>query len=107
MKCGLSVFEFWDSTPREVHAVIEAFTWNVERKNKSDAWVVWHIAALSRAKRLPPLKRLMSSGKPGKSKRLEGKELDQRRLEHQEIMAKIDMTKINEAKQKKVKRRGS
>ena len=98
--------QFWDSTLQEIYATIQAFTWNVERQNKSDAWLAWHIAALSRAKRLPPLKRFLK-GKPGESKRLEGKELDQRRLEHQEIMAKIDIEKINKAKQKKVKRRGS
>ena len=106
LKCGLTITEFWDSTPYEIFIAIDAFVWNVDRENKRDAWLAWNIAALTRAKRLPPLKRFLK-GKPGKAKQLEGKELDQRRLEHQEIMAKIDIKKINKAKQKKVKRRGS
>jgi len=46
---------------------------------------------------LPALKKLLGSDK---AKPLEGEELKRRRAEHQEIMQKIDVDKINEAKQR-------
>jgi len=93
------VLEFWALTPRETYTVIEAANWRLEREHRRDAWLAWHVAALSRAKRMPPLQRLIA---PGKAKALEGAELERRRTEHREIMQKIDVGKINE-----VKRRGS
>lgn len=105
MKCGLTISQFWHSTPREVYAAIDAFSWQVDRENKRDAWLVWHIAALSRAKRLPPLKRLMG-GKEKDGKRLTGEKLEQRRKERREIMAKIDMDKLNKAIAKRKRKRG-
>ena len=89
--------EFWSLTPRETYAAIEAVSWRLEREHRRDAWLAWHIAALSRAKRLPALKKLLGSDK---AKPLEGEELKRRRAEHQEIMQKIDVDKINEAKQR-------
>ena len=95
LKCGVSVAEFWSLTPRETYAVIEASAWQLEREHRRNAWLAWHIAALSRAKRMPPLQRLIA---PGKARALEGEELERRRAEHREIMQKIDVGKINEAK---------
>ena len=95
LKCGIGVREFWSLTPRETYMVLEAATWRLEREHRRDAWLAWHIAALSRAKRLPPLQRLIA---PGKARALQGEELERRRSEHREIMQKIDVGKINEAK---------
>ena len=95
LKCGVGVLEFWSLTPRETYATIEASSWRLEREHRRDAWLAWHIAALSRAKRLPPLQRLIA---PGKARTLVGEELERRRTEHREIMQKIDVGKINEAK---------
>jgi len=95
LKCGVGVLEFWSLTPRETYAVIEASSCRLEREHRRDAWLAWHIAALSRAKRLPPLQRLIA---PGKAKALKGEELERRRAEHREIVQKIDVRKINEAK---------
>lgn len=95
LKCGVGVLEFWSLTPRETYAVIEASSCRLEREHRRDAWLAWHIAALSRAKRLPPLQRLIA---PGKARALKGEELERRRAEHREIVQKIDVRKINEAK---------
>jgi hypothetical protein len=86
-------------TPREMFAAIEAVSWRLEREHRRDAWLAWHIAALSRAKRMPPLQRLIA---PGKARALDGEELERRRAEHREIVQKIDVGRINEA----VKQRG-
>ena len=93
------MLEFWSLTPRETYAAIEAANWRLEREHRRDAWLAWHVATLSRAKRMPPLQRLIA---PGKAKALEGEELEQRRTEHREIMRKIPVDRINE-----VKRRGN
>jgi hypothetical protein len=82
-------------TPRETFATIEAVSWRLEREHRRDAWLAWHIAALSRAKRLPALKRLLGNDK---AKSLEGEELERRRAEHREIVQKIDVDRINRAK---------
>lgn len=95
LKCGISVAEFWALTPRETYATIEATSWRLEREHRRDAWLAWHIAALSRAKRLPTLQRMIGAGK---ARALEGEELERRRAEHREIMQKIDVDRINEAK---------
>jgi len=95
LKCGIGVREFWSLTPRETYMVLEAATWRLEREHRRDAWLAWHIAALSRAKRLPALQRLIA---PGKARALEGEELERRRAEHREIVQKIDVDRINEAK---------
>ena len=99
LKCGIGVAEFWALTPRETYMVLEAANWRLEREHRRDAWLAWHIAALSRAKRLPALQRLIS---PGKARALKGEELERRRAEHREIVQKIDVDRINEAR-----RRGS
>ena len=89
--------EFWSLTPHETYAAIEAAGWRMERAHKRDLCLAWHVAALSRAKRLPPLKRLLGTDK---ARALEGEELERKRAEHREIMQKIDVRKINEAKRK-------
>jgi len=91
------VAEFWALTPHETYMAIEAAAWRLEREHRRDAWLAWHVAALTRAKRLPALKRLLGTDK---ARALEGEELEGRRTEHREIMGKIDVGKINEAKQR-------
>lgn len=81
-------------TPREVGAAIEAFAWRMEREHRRDAWLAWHVAALSRAKRLPPLRRLLGGGE---TRALEGEELERRRRERDEMLEQIDVEKLNEA----------
>ena len=82
LKCGMSAVEFWAATPREIYATIQAAAWRLEQEHKRDVWLAWHVAALSRARRLPPLARLLGSGK---ARALEGEELEERRTEHAEM----------------------
>ena len=81
-------------TPRETNAAIEAFAWRVEREHRRDAWLAWHVAALSRARRLPPLRRLLGGGE---TRELKGEELMRRRRERDEMLERIDVGKLNEA----------
>lgn len=85
LKCGVSVRDFWEMTPRETAAVIRAGAWQMEQEQRGRAWLAWHVAVLSRAKKVPPLQALISA--PG-SKRLEGAELEKRRNEFAEMKEK-------------------
>jgi hypothetical protein len=81
---GLSVDAFWSLTPREMRLHFEAAAIRAEREYQRDAWLAWHIAALSRAKRMPTLKKLLQTDK---AKPLRGEELDRRQAEHAELIA--------------------
>jgi hypothetical protein len=97
LKCGVGALEFWALTPREVYAAIEAAGWRLEQEHRRAGWLAWHVAALSRAKRLPALARMMGGGK---AKALTSEELETRRQEYGEIVERIDVGRINEAKQR-------
>jgi hypothetical protein len=91
-------------TPRETYALIDAASWQIEQDHKRDAWLAWHTAALMRKKRMPKLKELQGGGK---TKVLEGEELQRRRSEKREMLANLDLDKLNEAMRKKVSENGS
>ena len=82
LSAGLSVFDFWDLTPREVRLVLK----NFEEKQRSHyedlTWLAWHVAVFERQKTIPPLKQLLSRGK---TRVLEGEELERRRQEFKEM----------------------
>ena len=40
-------------------AVSEAVGWRQQQERERDVWLAWHIAALSRMDKLPPLDRLL------------------------------------------------
>lgn len=61
LKAGVRVQEFWDLTPAEATMAIEAAIWQAEQEHRMRAWAVWHVAALSRVKKLPALSRLIQS----------------------------------------------
>lgn len=73
-------------TPQETKMVIEASSWNFDQDQKQLAWLAWHVAALSRSKRLPALNRLLSKGE---SKKLSGKELQDRREEFKKLKERV------------------
>lgn len=75
---------FWSLTPRELMLHFEAYEARAVREHQRDAWLAWHIAALSRAKRLPSLRRLMGLDR---ARPLHGEELERRRAEHAELVA--------------------
>lgn len=71
-------------TPRETMQTIEAATWRLEQEQRERAWLAWHVAALSRAKKLPPLGRLLKSPE---AKDLSGDELERRQEEFESMTA--------------------
>ena len=76
--------EFWDLTPRETMAAIEAATWRVQNEQARMISLAWHTAALTRAKRLPPLAMLLARLKPRKNVPIE-----KRRDEFEEMKARM------------------
>lgn len=78
--------EFWALTPAETPQVLEAAAWRIEQARREQAWLAWHVAALTRARHMPGLQRLMP--KP-RARRLRGPERERRRREHEEIVRKM------------------
>lgn len=86
--------------------MLDAHLWREEQRRKEDEQrleqeltLAWLTAALTRTKRLPPLKGLLTAAKPAKP--LKGEELEQRRSEFMEMAANLDLEKI--ARKKKVR----
>lgn len=77
---------------------IEAAMWRDDRRQRQEVALAWRIAALQRAKRLPSLKQLLSSGP---AKPLRGKELKRRRQEFKDMKASADklLQKLNKQKE--------
>lgn len=61
---------------------IEAAIWRDQQRQKQDTALAWRVAAYTRAKRLPSLKQLLSTGP---AKPLRGAELEKRRQEFQDM----------------------
>ena len=106
LRAGIGVLEWLDLTPRETYMMLDAHLWREEQRRKEDEQrleqeltLAWLIAALTRAKRLPPLRVLLTAAKPAKP--LKGEELEQRRSEFMEMTANLDLEKI--ARKKKAK----
>lgn len=61
--CGYDIESFWDQTPRTLSFAFEAqkeirqTAFNLQ--HNQNAWLAWHVAALQRSKRMPPLHKLM------------------------------------------------
>lgn len=74
-------------TPRETFMVIEAALWRDEAKQRAGVTQAWLTAALSRAKRLPKLDRLITK----RAKQPDAKELARRKQDFQEMTQNIDL----------------
>ncbi len=85
LRANISIADFWDSTPAEIYVAIDAYGWGLEQKQKQLAWAVWHIAALTRAKKMPPLSSLV---KPAPAKKLTEEEKLKRQKEFEEMVEK-------------------
>jgi hypothetical protein len=90
LRAGVPVSEFWDMTPCETVLAIEAAAWRLEQDERGRLRLAWHVAALSRAKRLPPLAQLMAPQK--QSRTLSGEELEARRREFAEMRSVWERT---------------
>lgn len=84
LRAGVPTLEFWDLTPRETVQAIEAAAWRLEEEQRGRLWLAWHVAALSRARRLPSLAQILA---PREGKRLAGDELEARRREFAKMKA--------------------
>lgn len=98
MRAGFGVAEFWDLTPHETFAAIDARIWRDEQQQKQAISQAWLMASLSRRKRLPALSSLLTGGE---AKRLTGPELAQRRQEFSDMTKNLDLQAINRSKAKK------
>lgn len=58
MSFDLDPDSFWRKTPREIGLILDGRSDAVLLKHNETAWAVWHVAALSRAHKLPPLEKL-------------------------------------------------
>ncbi len=64
----------------------EAHAWRQEQGWQRDVALAWHVAAFTRAKRLPGLKELLD---PGETKRLTPEEQAQRAAEFERLRARM------------------
>ena len=74
-------------TPRELGQRIDAFVWNIRREHDNDMVLAYTMAGLQRAKRMKPLKSLMSP--PPRARNLKGDELEKRKAEHDAIVERM------------------
>ena len=91
LRCGITVADFWQMTPRETLMVIDALIERDERRQSQDIRLAWLTAALVRSKKMPPLERLLTA-KP--ARKLRGKELERRKREFEELKANVDVDKL-------------
>ncbi len=73
--------EFWGSNPAEVAAYLEAFAWREKQKRDKAVFLAYHIALLSRAKKIPSLAQLLA----GETRPVTGDELKERTAELNEL----------------------
>lgn len=58
LEIGQDQSQFWQLTPRLVFLTIEAAARRLEREHNDRAWLAWHVAALTRVKKMPKLQSL-------------------------------------------------
>jgi hypothetical protein len=95
LRCDISIFDFYQMTPREVYAVIDATNWRADKEQQQAMSIAWLNAVLQRTKRIPGLRSLLAKIK--KPKKLTGKQLQERRREFAEIATPGKLARINKA----------
>lgn len=91
MRCDLAVNEFWQMTPAETFAAIEAYFWRSEIRRKERVSQAWLTAKLIRGKKMPALSALLVDKK---ARKLSGRELRERRREFKEMTQNIDLSRL-------------
>lgn len=82
---------------------LDAANWQRMRSHNEMAWAAWHVAALQRTKRIPPMRRLMM-----RPKRKSGEvDLEARRREHKEMVARMGAKKPQRHEGTKERKRDS
>jgi hypothetical protein len=98
LRSGISVTEFWQLTPRETWAAIDAAVWREQQQEEHDMAMAWLMAKLSRAKKIPSLKSLLSKGQAPRP--LRGAEKTERRAQFKKLAAPDKVAAINAHAQK-------
>lgn len=70
----MSEAEFWASTPYLTKLAVEAHVSRQQHVHALSLFTAWHVAALSRQKRLPDLKKLLSRAELGGRRRRQSPE---------------------------------
>lgn len=63
MAAGQDPVAFWTLTLREIAVVLDGANIRATHDRNRDAWLAWHVAALSRQKRLPKLRDMLPKSK--------------------------------------------
>ena len=77
--------------------ILEVAKEKAEQHHREQLWLAWHTALFGRMKRLPSFKSLI--GDDG-TRVLEGEELEEQHRERDEMLAGLDIAKINRQKRK-------
>ncbi len=72
---GLEPESFWHITPREMVARLEGARRRLSAEQDGRAWHAWHVAALSRATKLPDLGSMFAQEKPQEPQTVEQQEI--------------------------------
>jgi len=67
---------FWRLTYREINIILDGAALKLMREHNSRAWATWHIAALSRAKKMPKLRELLQEDKRPTGKRMTPEQIE-------------------------------
>lgn len=70
VQAGCDPARFWTITPREAAREMRGMAYRNRVEQDRTAWLAWHVEALARTKKLPPLKDMMvakSRGSAGKT----------------------------------------
>jgi hypothetical protein len=59
MACGYPEPEFWNCTPLQANLAFKAAKLRFNREHNESAWHAYHVAAMSRAKKIPKLEKLL------------------------------------------------
>lgn len=94
---GIPATEFWQMTPRETAVYLSAAAERITAQRKEAVRQAWLTAALGRAKRIPPLKQLLTPP----ARPLRGAERARRRNEFRQMANPANLAAINEMMRKK------
>jgi hypothetical protein len=78
---GLRDDDFWELTPYELHQRLKGWKRRQEADRLRSLYLAWYTAMFTRAKKLPSLERVL---KPPVTRRIKGRELEERRREFEE-----------------------
>lgn len=85
---------FWEMTPRETFAALDAAAWREERQARHDIRMAWFNANWQRAKRMPSLQSILNKSKAPKP--MTSADHHQRRQEFKRMASPDKIARINE-----------